>query len=286
MQYPEGALPGTPVNPPIEVAATTAGDADCASDFFDFTQDTRDAWLIASDVFDVGGRQPATSIEQSADEQEQTFTATYAAYAGKVRGQILSMVSDSHMAEDLTQEVFAKLWQRWPQNEQAMREGKYSLGLVAYRVALNWLQGKKKHREVPCDFMADADATIAKERFEREGSVHAPKQPNSAEYVVLARDHSALIQALGRLDYSQAATIALVYLEGMRPSECEKLPSRQGATSTNSVLSRGRLGLLGAMGLTRADLPDPAARQKMAEYLGVVDPALYEPGDFGGRILQ
>lgn len=69
-----------------------------------------------------------------------TFEDVYVAYAPRISARILYLVRDPHVAEDLTQEVFTRVWARWPLPHEENVAG------YLYRVAHNLVINAVRHR--------------------------------------------------------------------------------------------------------------------------------------------
>ena len=139
----------------------------------------------------------------------------YARYADDVFGYVNSIVRDHHEAEDITQNVFAKLMGAIMKYEQ--REVPFSAWIL--RVARNAaLDHVRARRMVPCEEVRTSDEGL------EEGS--------------LDRSHS-LREALRRLPDDQREVLVLRHIAGLSPGE---IAARLGKTesSIHGLHHRGR----------------------------------------------
>jgi len=146
----------------------------------------------------------------------------YVRYADDVRGFVQSIVRDPHDAEDITQNVFAKLMRAIRKYEQ--REVPFAAWIlrVARNAALDHLRAK---RLVPVEEVRTSDEGYEQIGFERSQSLRS---------------------ALESLPEEQREVLALRHIAGLSPSEiAERLHKSEG--SVHGLHHRGRGALRAAL---------------------------------------
>jgi RNA polymerase sigma-70 factor (sigma-E family) len=128
------------------------------------------------------------------EQREREFTEFYAASAAALRRTAYVVVRDWHVAEDLTQQAFAKLYVAWPRINAATRMA------YARRVVVNeCLSHLRRHRpESPTDVLPERSA---------------PTQDDAPD----------LSAALAALPDRQRAIVALRFLEDLPVAEVGRL---------------------------------------------------------------
>lgn len=146
----------------------------------------------------------------------------YVRYADDVQGYVNSIVRDSHEAEDITQNVFAKLMTVIVKYEQ--RQVPFSAWIL--RVARNAaLDHMRARRMVPCEEVRTSDEGYEQMGFERSLSL---------------RD------ALEQLPPDQREVLVLRHIAGLAPGEiAERLDKTEG--SIHGLHHRGRRALTDAL---------------------------------------
>ena len=98
------------------------------------------------------------------ERDAEAFETLLARYQECVRGHLLRMVRDSNTAEDLTQEVFVRVWTR---AEQWNGHGPFRVWLlrIATNTALNYLRTVRRRRECPLELPADNADEESSERI-------------------------------------------------------------------------------------------------------------------------
>jgi RNA polymerase sigma-70 factor (ECF subfamily) len=146
----------------------------------------------------------------------------YVRYADDVRGYVQSIVREPHDAEDITQNVFAKLSKAILKYEQ--REVPFAAWIL--RVARNAaLDHMRSRRLVPCDEVRTSDEGYEQIGFERSQSLR---------------------QALERLPEEQREVLVLRHVAGLSPGEiAERLDKSEG--SIHGLHHRGRRALRAAL---------------------------------------
>jgi RNA polymerase sigma-70 factor (ECF subfamily) len=146
----------------------------------------------------------------------------YVRYADDVRGYVQSIVREPHDAEDITQNVFAKLTKAIHKYEQ--REVPFAAWIlrVARNAALDHLRSR---RLVPFDEVRTTDEGYEQVGFERSQSLR---------------------QALERVPEEQREVLVLRHVAGLAPGEiAERLHKSEG--SIHGLHHRGRRALRAAL---------------------------------------
>jgi RNA polymerase sigma-70 factor, ECF subfamily len=146
----------------------------------------------------------------------------YVRFADDVRGYIQSIVHDSHEAEDITHNLFAKLMTKIQRYEQ--REVPFAAWIL--RVARNAaLDHVRARRAIPCDEVRTSDEHGDEAAMERGG---------------------ALRTALEQLPAEQREVLVLRHIAGLSPGE---IAERLGKTesSIHGLHHRGRGALQTAL---------------------------------------
>jgi RNA polymerase sigma-70 factor (ECF subfamily) len=146
----------------------------------------------------------------------------YVRYADDVQGYVNSIVRDHHEAEDITQNVFAKLMRIIGKYQE--RDVPFSAWIlrVARNSALDHLRAR---RQVPCEEVHTTDLGHEQTGFERSQSLQA---------------------ALERLPHEQREVLVLRHIAGLTPGEIAKrLHKSEG--SIHGLHHRGRGALKAAL---------------------------------------
>jgi RNA polymerase sigma-70 factor (sigma-E family) len=127
------------------------------------------------------------------DRREREFTEFYAATSSALRRTAYVVVRDWHVAEDLTQQAFAKLYVAWPRVREETR-----LAYARRAVVNECLSHLRRHRpETPTDSLPEH-----------------PLEPSSPP---------DLSRALAALPERQRAIVALRYFDDLSVSEVGQL---------------------------------------------------------------
>lgn len=166
-----------------------------------------------------------------------TFSHVYDQHSRGVYGAALRILGDSARAQDVTQDVFLRVW-RNPSRFDARRGeiGSY-LRLMARSRALDlWRETQAAGR--------------ARDRLENVVAVEAPRTDDRPSAVAERdEDRAVLRDALGRLPENQREALVLAYWGGMTAHEI----ARRSGVPLGTAKSRIRLG----MAKLRADV-EPA----------------------------
>jgi RNA polymerase sigma-70 factor, ECF subfamily len=164
----------------------------------------------------------AQAIVGAKDGDMSALHFLYVRYADDVCGYVRSIVRDSHDAEDITQNVFAKLMTAIHKYEP--RDVPFAAWIlrVARNVALDHLRAR---RQIPCEEVRTDDQGHEQIGFERS---------------------QCLRDALWRLPAEQREVLVLRHLVGLAPGEIAK---RLGKTegSIHGLHHRGRGALQAAL---------------------------------------
>jgi RNA polymerase sigma-70 factor (ECF subfamily) len=146
----------------------------------------------------------------------------YVRYADDVRGYVQSIVREAHDAEDITQNVFAKLPKAILKYEQ--REVPFAAWIL--RVSRNAaLDHMRSRRSVPCEEVRTSDEGYEQVGFERSQSLR---------------------HALEQLPMEQREVLVLRHVAGLSPGEiAERLDKSEG--SIHGLHHRGRRALRAAL---------------------------------------
>ena len=160
----------------------------------------------------------------------QAFEVLYSRYADLVYSTALRILRDVHLAEDMVQEIFLRLWRK-PESYEAQR-GRFLTWLmsVARNRAVDELRsrGRRFRHETP---------TASGEQQEREiadGGEHDP-----ALTAQLAEQRRAIRAALAGLPAEQRQVIELAYFGGYTQQEISTMLGQPLGT----VKTRIRLGM-------------------------------------------
>lgn len=97
----------------------------------------------------------ASLLGRICERDADAFETLLARYQESVRGHLLRIVRDPNTTEDLTQEVFVRVWTR---GEQWNGHGPFRVWLlrIATNLALNYLRTVRRRRECPLELPADS----------------------------------------------------------------------------------------------------------------------------------
>lgn len=145
---------------------------------------------------DVGGEAELRhAISQAKAGNMEGHRYLYARYADNVFSYVRKIVSDEHDAEDVTQQVFAKLFRTIGRYEERAVPFAAWILRVARNAAIDYMRGD---RLVPCEEVRGADQQSDESRHECRRS---------------------LTDALGLLPTEQREVIIMRHLVGLSPSE-------------------------------------------------------------------
>lgn len=165
------------------------------------------------------GRTVSQAVKRAKEGDREAFAFLYARYADNVCGYVRSIVHDAHEAEDITQQVFAKL----------------------FRVI-----GKYEEREVPfLAWVLRVSRNVAVDHIRRQRAIPVEEvraicdghhEPAGAGRM------SDLREALAQLPHDQREVLVLRHIAGLTPGE---IAQRTGRTegSIHGLHHRGRRAL-------------------------------------------
>jgi RNA polymerase sigma-70 factor (ECF subfamily) len=189
----------------------------------------------------VVSRLVSRAVKRAQEGDRDAFAFLYARYADDICGYARSIVHDHHEAQDITQQVFAKLMRVIGKYQE--REVPFFAWMlrVTRNVAVDHL---RKQRPIPVEEVRGSDP----------GAQHAPISERAGE----------LTEALAKLPLAQREVLVLRHLMGLSPGE---IATRTGRTegSVHGLHHRGRRALT-------AELSSRGAAP--ATMRGVADPRL------------
>jgi RNA polymerase sigma-70 factor, ECF subfamily len=165
----------------------------------------------------------ARAVARAKEGDMSALHFLYARFADDVWGYVRSIVRDDHEAEDITQNVFAKLMTAIQRYEQ--REVPFAAWIL--RVARNMaLDNVRARRQIPCEEVRTDDG-LGDEQVGFERS-------------------QCLREALQRLPHEQREVLVLRHIAGLSPGEIAKrLGKSEG--SIHGLHHRGRGALQAAL---------------------------------------
>lgn len=195
------------------------------------------------------------SLFASADEQvmrrvkmnddPQAFAQLMERWQGPIRGLCTRMVGDSHRGEDLTQEVFARLYARRRNYEPT---GKFSTFLwrIALNICYDEIRRNKRRRELSLDEPDEDNLAV---EFEAAGT--APDQR-----MVEDERADAVRRALVELAEPYRVVVVLRHYEGLKFREiAEVLGIPEGTVKSRMTEALSQLGV--ALNSFFAETPEP-----------------------------
>ena len=151
--------------------------------------------------------------------EPQAMGDLYDRYGRLAYSVILRMVRDPHLAEDLVQETFLRVWNR----VQAFDSQRGALG--------PWLLAVARNRAI--DYLRSVDGRMARSSFELVEMENPSLFANLESQVVLSGQASRIREAMSKLNASQRSVIELAYFEGLSQTEiAEKMGQPLGTIKT------------------------------------------------------
>ena len=150
--------------------------------------------------------------------EQQAFALLFARYRATVRHHLLRMHRDEATADDLTQEVFLRLWRR---AEQWQGEAAFNSWLlrIATNLSLNHLRTVKRRREQPMEVAAPIDAAEEEEDRVPPGWL-IDASTNSPDGAIIRDERRRLLQGvIGELSEEKQEVIRMVYDAHMHTRE-------------------------------------------------------------------
>jgi RNA polymerase sigma-70 factor (ECF subfamily) len=179
---------------------------------------------------DYAGLRDEELVDRLGQRDLRAFEALHGRYGDLVYSVSLRVVGDAHVAEDVAQEVFLRLWRRPEQFD--LRRGKFVTWLLSVTrnrsIDERRSRGRRlRHESLPT---ADEEEDVLPSNAERD---------DPALSTVLADERRAVRKALEVLPAEQKLAIQLAYFGGLTQQEiAEKLGQPLGTVKT-----RIRLGM-------------------------------------------
>ena len=193
------------------------------------------------DVMDGADRQPmdaervedADLVQGVRRRDREAFALLYDRYASAVNGMALMVLRDPNLAEDVTHDVFLRLWQR-PETYEATR-GRFAPWLM--QVARNRAIDVRRRRRVQPALAVDDE--IARWALDPD--------PDPAEQVITRQVRRQVREALAELAPDQRRLLELAYFGGMSQSQIAASLERPLGTVKSQIRTAmrrlaGRLG--------------------------------------------
>lgn len=162
-----------------------------------------------------------TSIEARAVEVP-TFEAFFAEERGRLFTSLWLITRDRHEAEDVAQDAFVKVWERWERRGAPDDPTAY-----LFRTAMNILRNRRRRAAVALR--------------------HASPQKESADELGAVEAHDVVVRALGALTPSQRAALVLMDLLDMSSTEAAAALGLRPST-VRVLAARGRSSLSAQIG--------------------------------------
>ncbi len=175
----------------------------------------------------------------------------YDLYAPRVFGLCLRIVTEKQLAEDLLQEVFARVWDRAELFQQARGNASAWLMGITRNICIDQLRRQQARPQVvePADDGANSGGMPFEESL--------PDPLGDVPTQAAQRERAALVRrAMGRLNQEQQQVIELSYFRGLTRREiAQKLRWPEGTVHTRARLALQNLRQqLDEMGLSPSDL--------------------------------
>ena len=181
-----------------------------------------------------GDREGALLVAHANGDREAT-RELLAALAPRVLAQATRMLADRAEAEDVTQEVFLRLWRIAPE----WRQGQAQVSTWTYRVTANLCTDRlrRRRRSVALDEAVEAQ----------------DPSPSVSDRIQGKARLQALSDALASLPERQARAVSLRHLEGLSNPEIASVMDI-GVEAVESLTARGRRALAALLGGRKAEL--------------------------------
>ncbi|WP_297081085.1 RNA polymerase sigma factor SigE [uncultured Demequina sp.] len=189
--------------------------------------------MTSTVVKNITNASQATPFATEAQPQDLTWERIVAEHSGRVYRLAYHLTGNQHDAEDLTQDVFVRVFNSLSQYKPGTFEG------WLHRITTNlFLDRMRRKKRIRFDFMADDDAAVATsdsfDRHERSG------QPEDAFDMSHLGDD--IVAALADLQPEYRAAVVLSDIEGLSYEEiAATLGIKMG--TVRSRLSRARAKL-------------------------------------------
>ena len=158
-------------------------------------------------------------VERLKRREQQAMADLYDRYGRLAYSVILRMVRDTHLAEDLVQETFMRVWSR----VQAFDSQRGALG--------PWLLAVARNRAI--DYLRSVDGRMARSSFELLEMENPALFANLENQVIVSDQAGRIREAMSKLNASQRSVIELAYFEGLSQAEmAEKMGQPLGTIKT------------------------------------------------------
>lgn len=181
---------------------------------------TREATLSSAESGEIRPETAAEAIERARRGDRAAFEAVYRMHVGRVHALCLRLCGERHAAEEATQEVFVKAWQRL-----GSFEGRSALSTWLHRLAVN--------------VVVDRQRAARRRRLE----LHRDVEENAVAWPVSATPHPErsidLERAIAALPERARLAFVLHDIEGYRHREIAEMTGKAEGT-WKSQLHRAR----------------------------------------------
>ncbi len=164
-----------------------------------------------------------------ASDDVSGLAALYDQYSRPVFSLLLRMLQDQQLSEDLTQEVFLRVWQR--ASSFSADRGRLASWIfqIAHHAAVDEIRRRKSRPQ------------RAHDRSETSGFMleFTDGSPTPDELAIGGLQREAIAEALSKLPLNQREAIEMSYFDGMTQAEI----AERGGTPLGTVKTRTRLGL-------------------------------------------
>jgi RNA polymerase sigma-70 factor (ECF subfamily) len=185
---------------------------------------------------DIEARDPDVRLMlQVRDDVQGAFEVLVERYQHRLLGIMAHLVSNQEEAEDLTQEVFLRVYRT---RKGYRPRAKFSTWLftIANNLALNHLRGKGRNPTV--NFPAGSDSTAL-----RPGEDHVPGREGTPSTQMKQLELTTMVrEALDSLGEDQKVAVLLNKFEEMSYAEIAQVMNRTEA-AVKSLLARARMNL-------------------------------------------
>ncbi len=168
-------------------------------------------------------------IARVAEGDASALEALYDQYNRPVFSLLLRMLQDQQLSEDLTQEVFLRVWQRASSFDPDRGRLASWIFQIAHHAAVDEIR-RRKSRPQRAHSSSEAPASMLEIT---DGS------PTPDELAIGGLQREAIAEALSKLPLNQREAIEMSYFDGMTQAEI----AERGGTPQGTVKTRTRLGL-------------------------------------------
>ena len=165
-------------------------------------------------------------VSEISDQNRDAFAALYDRYGRRVFGMAARLLGDAVSSEEVTQDVFLRVWNR--ANSYAPEKAKFTTWLfrIAHNRAIDEMRKKGRDKNRNADDIAD--------HYDLESSDISP-----SEFAVANSEYASVRKALAKLPDPQRQVVELSYFKGMTQAEI----ASQTGQPLGTVKTRMRLAL-------------------------------------------